>query len=222
MARTTKEPTHGKNWYKDRYQYVLVQRKILVLITSLSLIASLVTVVVIAQLTPLKTVEPFVIQVDQKTGITQTVNQMTVKEITANEAVNNFFIVQYIRARENYASADLSRNYNMVRLMSESSKVYGEFQRSANPNNPKSNAARLGISGTRTVKFKSITYLSPQTIQARVLVEERSENNLAQQNLIILLSFAYANMALTQEERYVNPLGFIVTDYRVDEDTLPK
>jgi len=223
MAKQTqKDTTNGKNWYKDRYQYVLVQRKILVLITSLSLIASLVTVIVIAQLTPLKTVEPFVIQVDQKTGITQTVNQMTVKEITANEAVNNFFIVQYIRSRENYASQDLARNYNIVRLMSESSKVYGEFTRTANPNNPKSNAARLGVTGVRTVKFKSITYLSPQTIQARVLVEERSENNLAQQNLIILLSFSYANMALSLEERYINPLGFIVTDYRVDEDTLPK
>jgi len=222
MAKPTKDPTHSKNWYKDRYQYVLVQRKILVLITSLSLIASLVTVVVIAQLTPLKTVEPFVIQVDQKTGITQTVNQITVREITANEAVNNFFIVQYIRSRENYASGDLSRNYNVVRLMSDSAKVYSEFTRSANPNNPKSNAARLGVSGIRTVKFKSITYLSPQTIQARVLVEERSENNLAQQNLIILLSFAYVNMSLSLEERYINPLGFIVTDYRVDEDTLVK
>ncbi len=222
MAKATKDLSQSKNWYKDRYQYVLVQRKILVLITALSLIASLVTVIVIARLTPLKTVEPFVIQVDQKTGITQTVNQMTVKEITANEAVNNFFIVQYIRARENYLNNDLTRNYNLVRLMSESNKVYGEFVRSANPNNPKSNAARLGTIGVRTVKFKSITYLSPTQIQARVLVEEKSESNLAQQHLIILLSFAYVNMALTLEERYINPLGFIVTDYRVDEDTLQK
>lgn len=222
MVQDTKEVSNGKNWYKDRYQYVLVQRKILVFITTLSLLSSLVTVVMIAHLTPLKTVEPFVIQVDQKTGITQTVDQMTVKEITANEAVSNFFIVQYIRARENYISNDLTRNYNLVRLMSESNKVYGEFTRGANPNNPRSNAARLGTSGVRTVKFKSITYLNPQQIQARVLVEERSENNLAQQHLIILLSFSYVNMALTLEERYINPLGFIVTDYRVDEDTIQK
>src|SRR5687768_13777752 len=114
MAKKEKEPSGSKNWYRDRYQYVLVQRKILVFITALSLLASLVTVVVIAQLTPLKTVEPFVIQVDQKTGITQTVNQATVKEITANESVNNFFIVQYIRARENYLAADLARNYTIV------------------------------------------------------------------------------------------------------------
>ena len=149
-------------------------------------------------------------------------NQVTVKEISANEAINNFFIVQYIRARENYVSSDLSRNYNVVRLMSESAKVYKEFVQQANPNNPRSNAARLGTNGTRKVKFKSITYLNPKLVQARVLIEERAESNLAQQHLIILLGFNYVNMALTLEERYINPLGFIVTDYRVDEDTLQK
>lgn len=222
MAKQNQDQSNHKNWYKDRYQYVLVQRKILVFITSLSLLASLATVFVIMRLTPLKTVEPFVIQVDQKTGITQTVNQKSVKEITANEAVNNYFIVQYIRARENYNVADLSRNYNLVRLMSESQKVYGEFTRAANPNNPQSNAARLGSTGVRSVKFKSVVYLNPQLIQARVLVEERSGGNLAQQNLIILLGFSYADMALTLEDRYINPLGFIVTDYRIDEDNLQK
>lgn len=222
MAKTKKDIADRKNWYKDRYQYVLVQRKILVLVTVLSLISSIVTAVVIAQLTPLKSVEPFVIQVDQKTGITQTVNQATLSELTANEALNNFFIVNYIRARENYVLSDLQRNYNMVRLMSEPSNVYSRFMQIASPNNPASNAARLGTNGTRTIKFKSITYLNPQLVQARVLVEERSSINLAQQHLIILLAFEYVNMSLNAEDRYVNPLGFRVTDYRIDEDTLQK
>lgn len=192
------------------------------LITSLSLVASLVTVLVISQLTPLKTVEPFVIQVDQKSGITQTVNPISASELTADEAVNNYFIAQYIRARENYNSNDLFRNYNLVRLMSDGSSVYPNFLATANPNNPNSNTARLGTGGIRTVKFKSITYLQPRQIQARVLVEERFDQTLAQQNLIILLSFDYTTMTLTQEERFLNPLGFRVTQYSIDEDVVPK
>lgn len=222
MAKEKKDSSDNKNWYKDRYQYVLVQRKILVLITSLSLVASLVTVLVISQLTPLKTVEPFVIQVDQKSGITQTVNPISASELTADEAVNNYFIAQYIRARENYNSNDLFRNYNLVRLMSDGSTVYPNFLASANPNNPGSNTARLGTGGIRTLKFKSITYLQPRQIQARVLVEERFDQTLAQQNLIILLSFDYTTMTLTQEERFLNPLGFRVTQYSIDEDVVPK
>lgn len=223
MAAPLKDFIDAKNWYKDRYQYVLVQRKLLVLVTLLSLVCTLVTVAVIAYLTPLKTVEPFVIQVDQKSGITQTVDPLTVKELTANESVNNFFIVQYIRSRESYNIHDLARSYNIVRIMSQREKVYPEFVRQADPNNPRSNAARLGSTGSRTVKFKSISYLNPQLVQARLLIEEKSGNGgYSQQHKIVLLAFQYVKMSLTIEERYINPLGFRVTDYRTDEDVLQK
>ena len=51
-----KSTPETKNWYKDRYQYVLVQRKILVVITLCALIATMVTVIVIAH--RLSTVRP--------------------------------------------------------------------------------------------------------------------------------------------------------------------
>lgn len=216
----SKEAADNKNWYKDRYQYVLVQRKLLTVITVTSLICTLATVIVISQLTPLKAIEPYVIQVDQKSGITQTVDPLTVKELTANEAVNNYFIVMYIRAREAYSMTDLAKNYNLVRIMSESRKVYPQFVAEADPNNPKSNAARLGTYGERSVKVKSITYLNPQLVQVRLLFEERGGG--APQHKLVLLAFEYVKMSLTIEERYLNPLGFRVTDYRVDEDILPK
>lgn len=222
MSKAPKE-IDTKNWYKDRYQYVLVQRKILTVITILSLICTLATVLVISQLTPLKTVEPFVIQVDQRSGITQTVDPLTVKELTANEAVNNFYIVQYVRSRETYSITDLARSYNIVRIMSDRDRVYPEFVQQADPNNPRSNAARLGSSGLRIVKFKSITYLNPQLVQLRLLIEEKTDAaNYRQEHKIALVAFEYVKMSLTTEDRYINPLGFRVTDYRVDEDVLQK
>jgi type IV secretion system protein VirB8 len=223
MSKLPKNIVEQKNWYKDRYQYVLLQRKLLTFITLVSLAGSLVTVVVIAHLTPLKTVEPFVIQVDQKSGITQTVDPLTVQQLTANEAVNNFFIVQYIRSREGYNINDLARSYNIVRIMSERNHVYPEFVRQADPNNAASNAARLGNSGQRSIKFQSITYLNPQLLQARILIEEKGDNVApAQFHKIVLVGFQYAQMSLTNEERYINPLGFQVTEYRIDEDILQK
>jgi len=216
----SKEALDDKNWYKDRYQYVLVQRKLLTLITVASLLCTLAAISYLSYLTPLKSIEPYVIEVDQKTGITQVVDPMTVKELTANEAVNNYFIVMYIRAREGYSMTDLARSYNLVRVMSESRKVYPQFVSEADPNNPRSNAARLGTFGERTVKLKSIVYLNPQLVQIRVLIEERG--GAAPQHKFITLAFEYVKMNLTLEERYLNPLGFRVTDYRVDEDILQK
>jgi len=221
MSKQPQEQLAAKNWYKDRYQHVLVQRKLLTIITIISLLCATITMVAIVRLTPLKSVEPFVIQVDQKSGITQTVDPLTVKELTANEAVNNFFLVQYIRSRESYSITDLARNYNIVRIMSDSHKVYPEFVAQADPNNPGSNAARLGSSGLRTVKFKSIIYLNPQLVQVRMLIEEKGDG-YTQQHKIALIAFEYVKMSLTNEERYLNPLGFRVTDYRVDEDILQK
>jgi type IV secretion system protein VirB8 len=223
MSKSPLESVYDKNWYKDRYQSVLVQRKLLTLITLVSLAVTLASVLVIAQLTPLKSVEPFVIQVDQKSGITQTVDPLTVKELTANEAINNFYIVQYIRAREAYNTIDLARNYNTVRVLSDGGEVYRQFVMQADPNNPQSSAARMGSTGTRVLKFKSISYLNPQLAQARVLIEERrGDGSVAQFHQIILLGFRYVKMSLTNEERYINPLGFQVTVYRVDEDVLQK
>ena len=222
MAKASTEVSESKNWYKDRYQYVLVQRKLLALITFLSLICTFLTVFVIAQLTPLKTVEPFVIQVDQKSGIVQTVDPLTATELTANDAVNNFYIVQYIRARETYSITDLARNYEIVRVMSENARVYPEFTQQQNPNNPASNAARLGSTGSRAVKFKSFSYLTPTTVQARVVIEEKNDSGIYNFHKIITLEFQYIKLSLTNEERYINPLGFRVTSYRVDEEILQR
>lgn len=221
MTKLPKNIAGDSNWYKDRYQSVLVQRKLLVGVTLLSLGCALVTAVSIMQLTPLKTIEPFVIQVDQRSGITQTVNPLTVQELTANEAVTNYFIVQYIRAREGYSRTDLARAYTTVRLMSEANRVFTRYRTDIDPNNPESNTARLGANIIRTVKFQSINYLAPQQVQARVLFEDRNETGavVARGYRVITLAFEYIKLELSAEERYINPLGFRVTAYRIDEDT---
>jgi len=223
MSKQTEIQKESRNWYRDRYQSVLLQRRVLMGVSLLALLSTLVSVFVIAQITPLKSVEPFVIQVDAKSGITQTVDPLTVREITGLEAVNNFFIVQYIRAREGYNVSDISRNYTTVRVMSDSETVYSQFKREASPSNPQSVAARMGSNGLRTVKFKSITYVKPQLAQARLLIEEVAANGgTAQIHKIATISFEYAKLQLNTEERYINPLGFRVIDYRIDEDALPK
>ncbi len=217
-----KQSSEIHNWYKDRYQRVVVQRKILTLITFLALGSTFVAVILLLKLMPLKTIEPYVIQVDQKSGITQTVDPTAFKELTSSEVVNNYFIVAYIRAREGYGSSDLMRSYDLVRIMSDPGKVYRGFLGEADANNPQSNVARLGSVGVRQVRFKSITYLSPQVVQARVLIEEKGDGvSLSHQyHKIILVGFEYTKMNLTTDERYVNPLGFRVIEYRVDEDLL--
>ncbi len=222
MAKTVVKKPEVSNWYKDRYQSLLVQRKLLVLIAFAALGCTLVSVVVILRMIPQKTIAPYVIQVDQKTGITQVVDPVGAQQVAANESINNYFIAQYIRAREGYASNDIARAYEIVRLMSEPKRVFAVYSSEIDGNNPASNPARMGAVGVRQVKFKSTTMLAPAVAQIRVLIEEKADGTgvSAQYHRIITLRFEYARISLAPEERLVNPLGFRVLEYRVDEDII--
>ncbi len=219
MAATGKKAKPEiQNWYKDRYQYVVMQRKVLVIISVAALVCTFAAIFIIFRLIDAKTIEPFVIQIDQRSGITQVLDPVSVKELTAKESVNNHFISQYIKAREGYHARDISRDYDLVRLMSDPGGVFGYYRGSINPNNPSSPVARFGSSGERTVKIKSITYLEPRRVQVRIQIDESMGEYSGTLHRIATLSFTYVRLNLSISERYINPLGFRVTEYRVYED----
>ncbi len=154
-----------KNWYSDRYQFVVVQRNVLAVITLFSLVCSIVATFSISQLAPLKSVEPFVIQVDQKSGITQVVDPLRAKSLTANEAINNYFMVQYIKARESYLGSQSAGyfNYNLVRVFSDKF-IFQQYQREITLSNPTSPGARLGAGGLREINIESIKFLDRKSL----------------------------------------------------------
>lgn len=223
MKKNKKIKPELQSWYQDRYQLVLVQRKLMAVITLAALAGAFLCVLVILELLPLKSVEPYVIQVDPRTGITETVDPLTVRKFSANEAINNYFLTQYVRAREGYNAVELLHNYNLVRLMSDDKNVYPQFQQDANPNNPQSNITRLGTTGTRTVRFRSITTIAPQVVQIRLVINERlaPTGDATELHRIATIKYEYVpTMNLSTEERYLNPLGFRVTEYQLSEDAL--
>jgi type IV secretion system protein VirB8 len=228
---STKAKVETRNWYNDRYQFVLVQRNILALLTAISLLCSMAATFSISQLAPLKSVEPFVIQVDQKTGVTQVVNPLKVRELTGQESINNYFMVQYIRARESFLGTPDRNyfNYNLVRVLS-GTEVFDQYQKDIILSNPDSPGARLGVRGSREVQIGSIKLLDKRDLAGgeesrRYLVKVRiaekassAAGKILQQ--LILIEFKYTELDLTVEDRYLNPIGFRVLGYRVDNDNL--
>lgn len=219
IKKGPKAKAETQNWYKDRYQYAVMHRKILVIISLASMACTVFTLLIISQLAASKSIEPFVIQIDQKSGMTQVLDPVRLKELTINEAVNNYFIIKYIRSREGYHANDIGRNYDVVRLMSEPTKVFGQYRKQISPNNPDSVVTRLGSFGERTVNVKSVTYLGPQQVQIRYSTRTTGQGRKASvENSIALLEYEYVKMPLSMTERYINPLGFRITDYRTYED----
>lgn len=79
-------------------------------LTALSLVA-------VACLAPLKSVEPFVIRVDTTTGIVDVVSAITGPN-TYSDATTKYFAGLYVRAREGFSVSEAESNFRTVALMS--------------------------------------------------------------------------------------------------------
>ncbi len=221
-GKQSQEGKETKNWYTDRYQAVRVQRDLLSLIALASAVFSFVAIVLVYLNIPLVTVEPFIIQVDKKSGITQAVKPETVEEISAQESIQQYFVVNYIRARETVAG-DLEYNYNVVRLMSDPAKVFNAYKWWINASNEDGILARLGADGYRTIDIKSVAFINEGQAQVRATVAEVGRNvgmGVNKEHKVIYVDFEFANLELSLKDRYLNPLGFLVTNYRVEDEAL--
>ena len=222
----------SKHWYQDKYQHVLTQRNMLAFIAVVALFAAMVAVLAVMRLAPLKSVDPYLIQIDEKTGITQRVTPITRNEYAADQAVDKYFTTVYLRMRESYNINILRYNYNVVRLMS-TADVFRKFRYLVDPANEESFARRLGTTGQRDVKIRSIVYITNPTdknkkaepatnskiVQARITTSESSPNQQDKETFwVVTITFEYADLSLNQDEQLLNPLGYTVTSYQIQPE----
>ncbi|PIR32839.1 MAG: hypothetical protein COV36_03415, partial [Alphaproteobacteria bacterium CG11_big_fil_rev_8_21_14_0_20_44_7] len=121
----------------------------MILIVILSLLSVIFMTVAAYFFVPLKSVEPFVIQIDESTGVTEIVSSKKIKEYSANESLVKFFSMRYIYSRENYNFRLIDENNEVVRVMS-SPEVFYHFRRYIDPANP---GSPYNIFGTKIERF---------------------------------------------------------------------
>ena len=219
-----KKPHHKINWYEDKYQSVLVWRNWLFVIILFSLAGIMCVCGILYYMLPLKSVAPFVIQVDEKSGLTEIVDNHTAKEYTANEMLTKYFVMQYVSARENYDIDTFKANGEIIRSMS-SDDVYRVYQGLVSQQNPESPLNKFSFNTTRATDLISFSIISKtesgeSIIQARMRVKETSatEGSKEYYSIITISCYFENNLQLNEKERLINPLGFIVTSYKADEE----
>jgi type IV secretion system protein VirB8 len=216
-----------KSWYQDKYQTVLIQRNILALFTILSLLIALVASFAMQRMAPLKAVEPFIIQIDQKSGLTEVVEPITRDKLSAPEQLDDFFLWRYVLARETVDNIDRQLRWNTVLVLS-SEKVFAQYKMDTNPQNPRSPAAQLAeIGGTLSVENPTITHLADpkrKVAQVRFVLRERSKKNPQGDlyNKLATIEYDYFRLELNRDQRLINPLGFQVVSYRVDDEVIKR
>ncbi len=217
------------NWYSDRYNSAAVQRNLLVIVLIASIALVIISTIIVGNMASSFKIQPFVIDVEDKTGITNIVNPLTNRDLTANDALNKYFIMEYIKAREGYSKSNWRYNsLTVVRLLS-SLTVYNNFRRMLNSNdNPE---ALYGDQISLNVVFRSIQLFPPVVDNKGVQGDSQAvirftifpDNGSTLQGVtgnrihkILTITYRYEQTEMSNEDREINPIGFFITSYRAD------
>lgn len=213
----------ARSWETDKTQELMRSRTVAWRVAAGAGLVAVMAVFAVLGLTPLKTVEPYVIRVDNTTGIVDVVQPLTDGKTNYEETVNKYFVQQYVRFREGYSRQLAEEYYNNVGLMSSSQEQarYGEYFR---PSNHLSPLVIYGDSAKVRIRVKSVSFISPTVALVRYLKEvERGRDKPLISHWAATISFRYTRAPMAEVDRAVNPLGFQVLEYRNDPDgTLPE
>ncbi|MDN5247542.1 MAG: type IV secretion system protein [Wolbachia endosymbiont of Tyrophagus putrescentiae] len=207
------------NWNVSRYSTIVAQRNVLLLLTLMLSVAITISVLVVFKVSTSSTIEPFVIEIEKKSGIVQLVDPVTVKQYSADETLNNHFMVEYIKVREVFNSYSYKEDHEKVRLFS-SATVYREFSQNISSQDTEKLANLYSDFVKTDFKVRSIQRLNDnQTYQLRFsIIFTRKDGSSTKKNRIVIMSYRYAPLELDDQARYINPLGFQVISYRVDDE----
>ncbi|EAI8783700.1 type IV secretion system protein, partial [Campylobacter upsaliensis] len=160
------------------------------------------------------------IRVDNTTGMVDILTLLDEKEITQNEALDKYFISQYIKAREGYYYELLNQDYLLTQLMS-SENVANEYRALYEGDNARDQV--LKNSNEVSVQILSVVLgesngVKTSTIRANITTKNLSSRGTSQATKVITLSYDYTLGKASEENRLLNPLGFKVLTYRIDNE----
>lgn len=178
---------------------------------------------------PLKEKVPYVVMADPFSGTASVAalrDDPFYQSMVANETLARANVANYVTARESF-DADLlkARDWAQVNVMSsgDQQKAFAAILADTNPSSP---AKFVRANQAIRVQISSITsiYDAGRVVGATVRLQrnlfDRTSGALQPiDRRLITLSFTYLpNLQLDEALRWLNPLGFVVTQYRSDLD----
>lgn len=206
-----------RNWYEERYDNITVQRNLLFLLLLILLCLSIISSGVVAYVINTKRFDPFVIQIDDTTGIAKVVNPLSSSILSGNEALAQYFIKKYIIARETYNPVDFSTEAKRIVRLLSSNSIYWDY-RGYLKNEAVDPTIKYGQKNTTYLVVKSWSKLADKKYIMRFSINETA-GAMKVFNKIAVVEFQYLPMELTESDKDVNPVGFQVTGYRMDDDS---
>lgn len=208
----------AQSWETSKVRALEQSRKTAWIITIAAGTLSFISVIAVVLLTPLKTVQPYVIRVDNTTGVVDVVTALKNGKTNYDEAMNKYFTQLYVRWREGY-SLPLAKEYYYNVGMLSSKVEQARYLQYFSPKNPNSPLNLYKNTSVVNIKIKSTSFISPNIALVRYLKEVSSgTGEPTVTHWAATINFQYLGTPMAERDRAINPLGFQVVEYRNDPD----
>ena len=174
-------------------------------------------------LMPLKRVEPYVIRVDNATGIVDVV-PMLVGTAELPELTTRYFLEQYVIVCERFSFFTAESDYEECGAL-QSPQLSQARYALWNKGNPKSPLNEFKDGTTVRTRVISVSFLSrangiADLAQVRYVREKRAggTGEAQQSHWIATVQYAYANPSENPKVRHWNPVGFKIVDFRAEPE----
>lgn len=195
---------------------MVIQRNVLIILLFIAIVVIALSIIFLRFIKNSQTIDSFIVEIDERNSVPTLITEGTLDTYTSTESMKRYFIMKYINAREGYIYSLFMENYkNVVRVLSSQNVYYRDYRAKYSPYNADSPYAKYGANYSRDVELKSIIFRNDTSAQVRIRVNDSALGKL---DKIIYMEFQFANLQLTRDERFINPLGFQVTLYRIEDE----
>ena len=228
----TKDPeleayfAEAASWDRDRVAIERRSAHIAWWVAGAGWVASLALVAVLVMLMPLKRVEPFVIRVDNASGMVDVVPVYVGKEAMP-ETVSRYFLTHYVTVCERFNFPTAESDYEECGAFHtpQRNQIWYAVWAKTNPNSPL-NLYRDGT--TVEARVTSVSFFTrsdgvTDLAQVRYVKAKRQAGSSDEQKSYFIASIRYAFATPPSEPamRRWNPLGFKVIDFHSEPEALP-
>lgn len=210
------------SWAKDRSDALVSSRRVAWRVATGLGVVAVCEALALVTLVPLKTVEPYTLLVDRQTGFVQALKPVDAQLVSADRALTQSFLVQYVIAREGYDRDTVQSDYRKVGLWS-TGQARSDYVSAMQATNPDSPLNRYPGSTIVDVLVKSVTPVGNNSAMVRYDTRRRDARGQAgaSQSWVAVIRYRYSGEPMSIADRFVNPLGFQVERYRRSIEVLP-
>lgn len=209
----------ARSWDDDRIAQTQRSARRAWLIAGVAITFAALALLAVVFLTPLKQVQPFMIRVDNSSGIVDVVPQYQGGgEIS--QLVTRHLLNAYVTARERYFYAMAESDYDTVGAYN-SARLNQLWSADWDRNNVRSPLNVYKDGTTVRAQVRAITFLKranglSDLAQIRFITAARAGGTGAEQvsHWIVTLQYGYGEPSKDERLRALNPLGLRVLDYR--------